>query len=199
MAEKKTSAETTVKNIRRRTRRKYSAEEKIRIVIEGLRGENTVAELCRREGINQNLYYKWSKEFLEAGKQRLAGNTKRQAGSNEVKELRRDMEQLKQLVAELALKNRALKKACLAWIRRGTKAHKRRRWRLSTWWSTRTSQSPEHWMSWTYLAAPSTAGTRSTRKRVTMGWQIPCLAHTSSGPHPRHRAGTSCADCAGTC
>lgn len=100
-------------DIRRRTRRKYSAEEKIRIVIEGLRGENTVAELCRREGINQNLYYKWSKEFLEAGKQRLAGNTKRQAGSNEVKELRRDMEQLKQLVAELALKNRVLKKNLL--------------------------------------------------------------------------------------
>jgi len=113
MAEKKTSAEATVKNIRRRTRRKYSAEEKIRIIIEGLRGENTVAELCRREGINQNLYYKWSKEFLEAGKQRLAGNTKRQAGSNEVKELRRDMEQLKQLVAELALKNRVLKKSLL--------------------------------------------------------------------------------------
>ncbi len=113
MAEKKTSAEATVKNIRRRTRRKYSAEEKIRIVIEGLKGENTVAELCRREGINQNLYYKWSKEFLEAGKQRLAGNTKRQANSNEVKELRRDMEQLKQLVAELALKNRVLKKSLL--------------------------------------------------------------------------------------
>ena len=113
MAEKKTSAETTVKNIRRRTRRKYSAEEKIRIVIEGLRGENTVAELCRREGINQNLYYKWSKEFLEAGKQQLAGDTKRQASSNEVKELRRDMEQLKQLVAELALKNRVLKKSLL--------------------------------------------------------------------------------------
>ncbi len=113
MAEKKTSAEATVKNIRRRTRRKYSAEEKIRIVIEGLRGESTIAELCRREGINQNLYYKWSKEFLEAGKQRLAGNTKRQASSNEVKELRRDMEQLKQLVAELALKNRVLKKSLL--------------------------------------------------------------------------------------
>lgn len=113
MAEKKTSAETTVKNIRRRTRRKYSAKEKILIVIEGLRGEITVAELCRREGINQNLYFKWSKEFLEAGKQRLAGNTKRQASSNEVKELRRDMEQLKQLVAELALKNRVLKKSFL--------------------------------------------------------------------------------------
>jgi transposase len=78
-----------------------------------LRGENTVAELCRREGINQNLYYKWSKEFMEAGKQRLAGDTKRQASSNDVKELRREMEQLKQLVAELALKNRVLKKSVL--------------------------------------------------------------------------------------
>lgn len=113
MAEKKTSAEATVKNIRRRTRRQYSAEEKIRIVIEGLRGESTIAELCRREGISQNLYYKWSKEFLEAGKQRLAGNSKRQASSDEVKELRREMGQLKQLVAELALKNRVLKKSLL--------------------------------------------------------------------------------------
>lgn len=113
MAEKKTSAEATVRNIRRKTRRKYAAEEKIRIVIEGLRGDNTIAELCRREGINQNLYYKWSKEFLEAGKQQLAGDTKRQASSNEVKELRREMEQLKQLVAELALKNRVLKKSLL--------------------------------------------------------------------------------------
>ena len=113
MVEKKTSAEATVKNIRRRTRRKYSAEEKIRIVIEGLRGDNTVAELCRRVSINQNLYYKWSKEFLEAGKQRLAGDIKRQASSVEVKELRREMEQLKQLVAELALNNRVLKKNLL--------------------------------------------------------------------------------------
>ena len=79
----------------------------------GIGGENTVAEIYRREGINQNLYYKWSKDFLEAGKQRLAGDTKRQASSNEVKELRRDMEQLKQLVAELALKNRVLKKSLL--------------------------------------------------------------------------------------
>ena len=77
---KKESAESTVRNIRRKTRKKYSAEEKIRIVLEGLRGESTIAELCRREGIAQSLYYKWSKEFLEAGKQRLSGNTKRQAG-----------------------------------------------------------------------------------------------------------------------
>lgn len=79
MVEKKQSAEVIVRNIRRKTRRKYSAEEKIRIVLDGLRGETTIAELCRREGINQNLYYKWSKEFLEAGKQRLAGNVYRQS------------------------------------------------------------------------------------------------------------------------
>jgi transposase len=113
MAEKKKSTETTVRNIRRKTRKKYSAEEKIRIVLDGLRGESTVAELCRREGINQNLYYKWSKEFLEAGKQRLAGNTNRQASSDEVKDLRREMDQLKLLVAELSLKNRTLKKSLL--------------------------------------------------------------------------------------
>ncbi len=110
MARKKQSAENTVKNIRRRTRRKYNAEEKIRIVIEGLRGDLSVAELCRREGITQSLYYKWSKEFLEAGKARLSGNSKRQADSNEVAELRKESGQLKLLVAELSLKNRLLKK-----------------------------------------------------------------------------------------
>lgn len=108
MAEKKSTAEATVKNIRRHTRKKYSAEEKIRIVIEGLRGDLTVAALCRREGINQNSYYKWSKEFLEAGKHRLAGDTQRQATSEEVKELRKELDQLKLLVAELSLKNRVL-------------------------------------------------------------------------------------------
>jgi transposase len=94
MAEKKSTAEATVKNIRRNTRKKYSAEEKIRIVIEGLRGDLPIAELCRREGINQNSYNKWSKEFLEAGKQRLAGNTQRQATGEEVKELRKELDQL---------------------------------------------------------------------------------------------------------
>ncbi len=110
MARKKQTAENTVKNIRRRARRKYNAEEKIRIVIEGLRGDLSVAELCRREGITQSLYYKWSKEFLEAGKARLSGNSKRQADSNEVAELRKESGQLKLLVAELSLKNRILKK-----------------------------------------------------------------------------------------
>ena len=108
---KEGSAEATIREIKRKTRRKYNAEEKIRIVIEGLRGEATIAELCRREGIAESLYYSWSKEFMEAGKARLAGNTKRQASSSEVDELRQENEQLKQAVAELLLQNRVLKKS----------------------------------------------------------------------------------------
>ena len=110
MTRKKKSAEATVKLIRQKTRKQYSAEEKIRIVIEGLRGDLSIAELCRKEGIAQSMYYAWSKEFLEAGKSRLAGNTKRQADSDEVAEMRKEMEQLKLLVAELSLNNRRLKK-----------------------------------------------------------------------------------------
>jgi len=113
MMTKEASAEATVRNIRRKTRRKYSAEEKIRIVLEGLRGDLTIAELCRREGISENLYYRWSKDFLEAGKSRLVGDTKREANSKQVKTLRQENEQLKQLVAELALKNKVLKKSLL--------------------------------------------------------------------------------------
>jgi transposase len=111
--DEKVSTEQVVREIRRETRRKYSAEEKIRIVLEGLRGEESIAELCRREGINPNMYYKWSKEFLEAGKARLTGDTKRQATSSEVADLRQENEQLKQVVAELLLKNRVLKKSAL--------------------------------------------------------------------------------------
>jgi transposase len=107
----KEPAEKVVRDIRRATRRHYSAEEKIRIVLEGLRGEDSITELCRREGINQNLYYRWSKEFLEAGKKRLAGDTAREATSPEVKGLRREALELKQVVAELTLKNRLLKKS----------------------------------------------------------------------------------------
>ena len=107
------TVEQTVRNIRRVTRKKYTAEDKIRIVLEGLRGDTGIRELCRREGIATNLYYAWSKEFLEAGKQRLVGDTARQAGSEEVTALRQEVEQLKQLVAELALKNRVLKKSLL--------------------------------------------------------------------------------------
>ena len=109
----KVSTEATIQDIKRKTRKKYSAEEKIRIVLEGLRGEVSIAEICRREGINQNLYYKWSKDFLEAGKSRLQGDTQRQATSGEVENIRRENEQLKQLVAELALRNRVLKKTLL--------------------------------------------------------------------------------------
>jgi len=107
------TAEQHVREIRRATRRRYSAEEKIRIVLSGLRGEHSIAELCRREGIAEGLYYSWSKEFLEAGKKRLAGDTERQASSGEVKDLRREMSGLKELVADLALENRLLKKSTL--------------------------------------------------------------------------------------
>jgi transposase len=107
------SPEKLVKAIHRRTRRKYSAEEKIRIVLEGLRGEDSIAELCRREGLNQNVYYRWSKEFLEAGKQRLSGNTRREATSDEVGELRKENNQLKQVLADTVLKNVVLKKSVL--------------------------------------------------------------------------------------
>ena len=114
MSEETTGAvEATVREIRRKTRKKYSAEEKVRIVLEGLRGEEKIAELCRREGIHQNMYYKWSKEFLEAGKQRLVGDTKRDADSQEVEAMRNENEQLKAVVAELTLKNRVLKKSLL--------------------------------------------------------------------------------------
>ena len=88
------SAEKTVRDIRRATRRRHSSEEKIRIVLEGLRGEDSIAELCRREGLNQNVYYRWSKEFLEAGKKRLAGDTARDATSDEVKDIRAELRQL---------------------------------------------------------------------------------------------------------
>ncbi len=109
----KDSAEKTVRDIRRATRRRLSAEDKVRIVLEGLRGEQSIAELCRREKINQNLYYRWSKEFLEAGKKRLAGDTVREATSDEVKSLRSQASQLKELLAEMMIENRLLKKSVL--------------------------------------------------------------------------------------
>ena len=109
----KAPAEQVIKEIRRATRRQFSAEEKIRIVLSGLRGEDSIAELCRREGIVQNLYYRWSKEFLEAGKKRLAGDTARAATPQEVKDLRREASALKEVVAELVLENRLLKKSTI--------------------------------------------------------------------------------------
>ncbi len=105
------SGEQVVRDIKRKTRRKYSSEEKIRIVLDGMSGETSIAELSRREGIAQNLYYRWSRDFLEAGKKRLQGDTVREASSHEVTELRKENEQLKELSAELMLKNRILKKS----------------------------------------------------------------------------------------
>ncbi len=109
----KEPAEKVVRDIHRATRRRFSAEEKIRIVLDGLRGEDSIAELCRREGIAQGLYYSWSKEFLEAGKKRLAGDTAREASTGEVKVLRREARDLKEVVAELTLENRLLKKSMI--------------------------------------------------------------------------------------
>ena len=108
------AVEKTVRDIKRRTRRHFGAEDKIRIVLQGLRGEESIAEICRKEGLHQNLYYRWSKEFLEAGKKRLAGDTMREAGSDEVKELRSESAQLKEALAEAMLENRLLKKSVIA-------------------------------------------------------------------------------------
>ncbi len=107
------AAEAAVRDIRRKTRKQYSAEEKIRIVLSGLRGEDSIAELCRREGIAESLYYSWSKEFLEAGKKRLSGDTARQASSGEVRDLRRETQDLKEALAEQMLENRLLKKSMI--------------------------------------------------------------------------------------
>jgi transposase len=105
------SPESVVRQIKRNTRRRITSEEKIRIVLEGLKGEESIAEICRREGIAPSMYYKWSKGFLEAGKRQLNGDTKREATSDDVAQLRQENEQLKQLVAELSLSNRILKKS----------------------------------------------------------------------------------------
>ena len=108
------SAEKVVQDIRRKTRRRFSAEEKIRIVLEGLRGEESIATICRREGLNPNLYYRWSKGFLEAGTKRLVGDTTREATSTEVTDLRTENNRLKQVVAEMVLENRLIKKSVTA-------------------------------------------------------------------------------------
>ena len=110
----KAPAERVVKDIRRATRRHFSAEDKIRIVLDGLRGDDSIAELCRKEGIAQSLYYVWSKEFMEAGKRRLAGDTARAATTDEVRDLRREASALKECVADLTLENRLLKKSMIA-------------------------------------------------------------------------------------
>jgi|TARA_B100000959_G_C14699036_1_gene508025 transposase len=111
MTKTKKSAESVIKDIKRKTRRKFSSEEKIRIVIEGLKGEESIAGICRREGIVPALYYRWSKDFMEAGKKRLLGDTVREANTDEVKYLREENRDLKEVVAELTLRERVLKKS----------------------------------------------------------------------------------------
>ena len=108
---KKRETESVIREIKRKTRRKFGSEEKIRIVLEGLRGEESIASLCRRESISQNLYYRWSKDFMEAGKKRLSGDTMREANTTEVKELREENQQLKEALSEMLLDNRILKKS----------------------------------------------------------------------------------------
>jgi len=109
----KDAADKLVRGIKRKTRKHYSAEEKIRIVLAGLRGDESISALCRYEGIAESLYYAWSKEFLEAGKQRLSGDTARQATAPEVKDLRSEAAALKEVVADLTLENRLLKKSMI--------------------------------------------------------------------------------------
>ena len=107
----KSTVEKRIRDIKRRTRKRYTTEEQIRIVLEGIKGESTIAELCRREGINENSYYRWSKDFLDAGKKRLQGDTIREATSTEVKGIKENNSHLKQLVADLLMKNDVLKKS----------------------------------------------------------------------------------------
>ena len=111
MESRKKSADSTIKEIKRQTRRVYSAEEKIRIVIEDLRGEDSIAAICRKYGINDNLYYNWSKDFLEAGKKRLSGDTDRNANTQEVSSLKKENDDLKKALADLYVRNEVLKKS----------------------------------------------------------------------------------------
>src|ERR1700760_413834 len=160
---RKPPAEQVLKDIRRQTRRHYSAEEKIRIVLEGLRGEENISELCRREGIAASMYYGWSKEFLEAGKRRLAGDTARAATSDEVKDLRREATALKEVVADLTLENRLLKKSMSGDGEDGAGdiPHPRRP-RSSSWSSSHICRPSAHWTSSASRAPRSTAGMNAT-------------------------------------
>jgi transposase len=159
----KSPSEKIVKDIKRATRKQYSSEEKIRIVLDGLRGEDSIAELCRREGISQGVYYKWSKDFMEVGKRRLAGDTARAATTDEVKDLRREARDLKEVVAEQTLELRLLKKSLV-----GDGGDQKldtlhlRSWRSSDWLKKVICQRVKHWLSSACPAQRSTAGTTDT-------------------------------------
>src|SRR4029077_19500262 len=171
-----------VKDIRRATRKQYSAEEKIRIVLDGLRGEHSIAELCRREGIAESLYYTWSKEFLEAGKRRLAGDTARAATSGEVKDLRREASALKEVVAEPTLENRLVKKHGIgegggaAW----DPPHPRKP-RLSGWSGNRPCRSNAHWRNSPSRGPRSIAGAMSIKAAGQRPWTIARPGRIASG------------------
>lgn len=166
---KGSEAEKTVREIRRRTRRKFSSEEKIRIVIEGLRGEESIAALCRREGIAPNLYYRWSKDFLEAGKKRLAGDTQREANTSEVADLRRETARLKELLAETVLENHALKKSVGGLVSEDDDtwgAQPRRSSRSSAWSKARTCRFDKRWRCSGSNGRRFTSGTGATGNTV---------------------------------
>lgn len=144
---KKRSVEKTVRDLRRHTRKKYSSEEKIRIVLEGLRGEESIAELCRKEGINPNVYYRWSKDFMEAGKKRLSGDTVREASSEEVKELRAEASALKETLGELVMENKLLKKSVLGDGEDDISGIVRLiNTRLFSWYKTLSYRFARHWI-----------------------------------------------------
>jgi transposase len=108
---KKQSTENLIRDIRNKTRRVFTSEQKILIVMEGIRGESSIAEICRKHGIQQTVFYRWNKQFLEAGKKRLAGDTGREATSDEVAELRKENQRLKEMVADLMLRYDIVKKS----------------------------------------------------------------------------------------
>ena len=167
------SSEHIIQDIKRKTRKQYSAEEKIRIVLDGLRGEDSIAELCRREGIAQGLYYKWTKDFMEAGKRRLAGDIVRQANTGEVATLRREARELKEVVAEQILELRLLKKSMIG---DGDDPEgdtpPPRSLRLSNWSSDRTFRLSRHWDCSVFRVLPSTAGMSAIVLKDTMPWKI---------------------------
>ena len=157
---RKSAGEKIIKDIKRATRTQYSSEQKIKIVLDGLRGEDSIAELCRREGISQGVYYKWSKDFMEAGKKRLAGDPARAATTDEVKDLRRQARDLKEVVAEQTLELRLLKKNMIedGGDQEGDTPNPTG-WRSSVWSRGRICQPVEHSPNWGYPAPHSTVGT----------------------------------------
>src|SRR3954471_8917358 len=178
----KAPAEQVIKEIRRATRRQFSAEEKIRIVLSGLRGEDSIAELCRREGIVQNLYYRWSKEFLEAGKKRLAGDTARAATPQEVKDLSREAGALKEVVAELVLENRLLKKSTIgAGEDEALDTPLPRSWKSSGWSRARRCRCATRWQSSASRGRPSIAGMTGIARAGPMPWRTEYRERSASG------------------